>query len=346
MIKKKYTIKDIAQMAGVSKGTVDRVLHNRGKVSKDAFEKVDSILKNIDFKPNLHARNLKNNKIYSIAVLLPDPNIESFWNSANKGITAASNEFNPFGIQVKKYFYDPIDKFSFVEQSQKAIKSGPNVLIMVPTFLKESEEVLRICKNTNIFTILFNNQLNTLTDYVFIGQDLNQSGRVAANLMNRIIKENDTIAIVHINKEPHMEQKENGFKNYFKEHSGSKHVITTQTFKSNNELVFSKAVALFLKENPKTSAFYITNSKAYLFLNILQDLNKKDITIIGYDVLKENIKYLKEGKIDFLIHQKPYKQAYLCVANIAKHFLFGKNLPTLKFLPIDIITSENAHYHL
>ena len=36
---KKYTIKDIAQMAGVSKGTVDRVLHKRGKVSEDALKK-------------------------------------------------------------------------------------------------------------------------------------------------------------------------------------------------------------------------------------------------------------------------------------------------------------------
>ncbi|MEQ8422636.1 MAG: LacI family DNA-binding transcriptional regulator, partial [Arenibacter algicola] len=48
MIKEKYTIKDIAQMAGVSKGTVDRVLHKRGKVSKNAFEKVDKVLKEID----------------------------------------------------------------------------------------------------------------------------------------------------------------------------------------------------------------------------------------------------------------------------------------------------------
>ena len=36
-----YTIKDIAQMAGVSAGTVDRVLHNRGDVSQKSKEKVE-----------------------------------------------------------------------------------------------------------------------------------------------------------------------------------------------------------------------------------------------------------------------------------------------------------------
>ncbi|HEA21691.1 MAG TPA: LacI family DNA-binding transcriptional regulator [Pricia antarctica] len=43
MTTKKITIKDIAKLAGLSKGTINRVLHNRGKVSKKAHDKVDSI---------------------------------------------------------------------------------------------------------------------------------------------------------------------------------------------------------------------------------------------------------------------------------------------------------------
>lgn len=59
MTKKNYTIKDIAKMAGVSKGTVDRVLHKRGKVSESADAKVKRVLNEIDFQPNPIARNLK-----------------------------------------------------------------------------------------------------------------------------------------------------------------------------------------------------------------------------------------------------------------------------------------------
>lgn len=346
MNKKKHTIKDIAQMAGVSKGTVDRVLHKRGNVSKEAFQKVDRILKSIDFKPNLIARNLKKNKTYLIGTLLPDPNLDSFWIPARKGIINASKEFNPFGILVKEYFFDPKNKSSFWEQFQELIKSGPDVLIMVPIFLKEAEAVIKMCKEANILAIMFNNPINTIKDYVFIGQDLHQSGRVAAGLMERIIDKKDQIAIIHINKEPHMKLKENGFKEYLREHNSNDHVIISKIFRYADKLAFSKSVLLFLKENPETTAFYITNSKAHLFLNVLQNLNKKDITIIGYDVLNENIKYLKEGKIDFLIHQKPYRQAYLSVAYAAEHFLFAKDLPIFEFLPIDIITSENAEYYL
>ena len=37
-------------MAGVSAGTVDRVLHNRGEVSQSSREKVEAILTEIDYK--------------------------------------------------------------------------------------------------------------------------------------------------------------------------------------------------------------------------------------------------------------------------------------------------------
>lgn len=55
---KNYRIKDIAELSGVSTGTVDRILHERGKVSEDARKKVEKILKEIDYQPNLIARSL------------------------------------------------------------------------------------------------------------------------------------------------------------------------------------------------------------------------------------------------------------------------------------------------
>src|SRR5690606_6079298 len=127
-------------------------------------------------------------------------------------------------------------KSSFLEQAQKAIDSGPDVLIMVPIFLRESQEILKKCTNADILAIMFNNQPKTLKDYIFIGQDLNQSGRVAASLMNRIIGKKDKIAIVHINMEPHMQLKENGFRKFFEELGESEHIIISKTFDATKKL--------------------------------------------------------------------------------------------------------------
>lgn len=46
-----YTIKDIARMAGVSAGTVDRVLHNRGDVSPKSKAKVQKVLMRFIISP-------------------------------------------------------------------------------------------------------------------------------------------------------------------------------------------------------------------------------------------------------------------------------------------------------
>ena len=53
MDRKNYKIKDIAAMAGVSVGTVDRVLHNRGDVSEKSRKKVEQVLEKILYRPNL-----------------------------------------------------------------------------------------------------------------------------------------------------------------------------------------------------------------------------------------------------------------------------------------------------
>lgn len=54
----KIRIKDIAERAGVSVGTVDRVLHNRPNVSKPAREKVEEALKEMNYQPNVYALSL------------------------------------------------------------------------------------------------------------------------------------------------------------------------------------------------------------------------------------------------------------------------------------------------
>ena len=105
MKKKKYTIKDIAKLSGVSKGTVDRVLHKRGKVSQKALDAVNNILKEIDYQPNLIARNLKINKVYHICVLVPNPHEDPYWQACVDGINEAIAEFKSLGVIIETFFF-------------------------------------------------------------------------------------------------------------------------------------------------------------------------------------------------------------------------------------------------
>jgi len=342
---KKYTIKDVAKLAGVSKGTVDRVLHKRGKVSEKALKKVNKVLKELEFEPNPIARNLKNNKIYRICVLLPDSNIDPYWIPARNGIKSATKEFKPFGVLVDEYLYHPREKDSFMEIAKEAIDSKPDVMLMAPLFHNESIMIYKVCQEHNILMALFNNYIDSIDGELFIGQDLVQCGRIGANLIHKMVGGKSKIAIVHINKEPHMQLKENGFKNYFSEHSNIEHELITQCFNTGTQTDFEDELPRLLDTHKDIKAIFVTNSKAHRLVEELDKLNF-ECTVVGFDLLEKNIEYLKAGKIDFLLHQKPKRQAYLGVGYLAEYFLFGKSIPSQKLLPIDIITSENVKYHV
>ncbi|WP_341214740.1 LacI family DNA-binding transcriptional regulator [uncultured Wocania sp.] len=339
---KKYTIKDIAKLAGVSKGTVDRVIHKRGKVSQAALEKVTKLLEEIDYQPNLIARSLKNTKNYHICVIQPNPEIDPYWQPCIDGVNDAINEYKSFGITIDSYFFNHADTDSFFKVNEEVLKQLPDAVLITPVFHKESIEVIKKYNANNVIVSTINDplELNGITNYV--GQDLIQSGRIAARLMEMIVPRNRDILIVHLdevfNNSIHMQLKEKGFKNYLKHISNSNYKLKTYSLQQAD--LDEKLHDLLNKPNA-ISGIFVTTSKVYSVAKIVENFPDLNIKIIGYDLLDENIKYLKKGAIDFLINQNPKHQAYLCITQLAEYFLFDKKIPKQKLLPIDIVNSEN-----
>jgi len=339
---KKQTIKDIAELAGVSKGTVDRVIHKRGKVSKKAFEKVTKIIKEIDYNPNLLARSLKNTKQYHICVVLPDFKNDPFWESCRDGINDAIKEFKSFGVFIESYFFDLAESSSFLAVNKQVLELAPDAVLLTPLFYKETLEVVINYNAANILVSKFNNQLDINNTQNFVGQDLYKSGRIAASLMRSLTPKNSTILSVHIdediNNATHIQQKEKGFKSYFEE-VGSYNLIS---FSCNDPDIETNLTAL-VKTISNLSGVFVSTSKAY---KIAEIFDGKNIKIIGYDLIEKNILLLKKNVIDFLINQNPKKQVYLGLSILVEYFLFDKEIPKQSLLPIDIINAENVDTYL
>lgn len=348
---KKYTIRDIAQLAGVSKGTVDRVLHKRGKVSEIALKKVNQIIKEIDYKPNPIAKNLKNNKIYRLCVLLPSVVKDSYWEPCIEGIQEFENEFQNFGIRIEKYFFDSEGTASFSKTGIEIIETVPDALLMAPLFQKEAISIVEICNEKGIKTSIFNNYIES--DFInnFIGQDLYQSGRVGAKLLDMLLNKGH-IGIVHIDEDyhnaTHLQEKEKGFRSYFEDCNKSKYTISTIHLNhkdTNCSENFEDSILKFLDNNTDLNGLFVTISKAYTLVEILKK-RLNNIAIVGYDLVEKNIEYLKNDDIDFLIHQNPKQQVYIGLTHLAEYFLFDKEIPKQLLLPIDIVNSENIHGYL
>ena len=343
---KKYTIKDIAQMAGVSKGTVDRVLHNRGKVSPAALEKINEVLNVIDYEPNLIARNLKSTKVYRICVLLPDPAFDPYWLPCVNGIQDAIVEFKAYNVIIETHYFNPESTKSFLKVNETIIAQSPDAVLLTPLFHKETVEIIKQYDELGVMVNTFNNEVDSSSIKSFVGQHLHKSGRVAASLMNLILSEGQ-IAIIHIDESlknaVHMQEKEKGFRNYFEEKELNGFSITTLKLKNSN---IETKFASFLEENPDLAGIFITTSKAYQIASLLSSAKSKKITLIGYDLIEKNVNFLNQGLVHFLIHQNQKRQAYLGVSTLVEHFLFRKDIPETILLPIDIINVENASFYV
>src|SRR5688572_1125658 len=106
-------IKDIAKLVGVSVGTVDRVIHNRGEVSKESYEKIMAALETTGYKPNLIARTLGSNKTYRVGALIPNPQQDEYWKKSADGVQHALEEWGQYGVRIEPFYFDLYDKESF-----------------------------------------------------------------------------------------------------------------------------------------------------------------------------------------------------------------------------------------
>ena len=106
---KNIRILDIALKAGVSIGTVDRVIHQRGEVSEATREKILKIIQDFDYRPNILASSLASKKVTTFASLTPMAlDQDSFWSKPQIGINKAISQLKQFGVQVTAYRVRPL----------------------------------------------------------------------------------------------------------------------------------------------------------------------------------------------------------------------------------------------
>jgi LacI family transcriptional regulator len=348
--KKNIRIKDIARTAGVSVGTVDRVLHNRGRVSESALAKVMAVLNEIDYKPNLIARTLGANRTYRIAAVIPNPEQDPYWAQTNSGIQQAQLEWAAYGIVVEPFFFDLYDKTSFSKVAQVIHRERPDAILIAPIFYHEALSFFELCKTTDIPCVLFNTNIKEIHPLSFIGQNLYQSGRVAADLIGLGTKEPGILAVLHVHEDldnsVHLLEKERGFREYFQDKSHSGFEIKTLNLGNPEEKAFIESLESLLSDELLKGIFVTTSKSSFIVAQFLEKSGRKGLTFVGYDMLEENLRYLQSGVINFLIHQNPRRQASLGISLLANYLVFKKQIQETNLFPLEIITQYNLDSYL
>lgn len=350
MTTKNVRIKDIAIKAQVSTGTVDRVIHNRGRVSKEVRERVLNIITELKYEPNLMARALGSHKIYQIAALIPDDSYDSYWLAPKSGIEKAEKDLGQYGISVNQFVFNPYDVHSFIEQAEKVTISNPDGIFLAPIFYREVLPFFEKWQISKIPFVLFNTQIAEFNPLSYIGQDSYQSGLLAGNLIHYGQSQPCTVLIAHIDEEisnaAHLLKKEQGFRDYFSEKQLEKYTILKAELNRSDPGSFFGQLDCIVESNPGLAVIFVTTSKAHEIATYLEQRCIKHIRIIGYDLLPENIHFLNKGDISFLINQNPKGQGYWGIHELTDYLVFKKEVPALRYLPLDIVSKENLNYYI
>ncbi len=345
----KIRIKDIAEIASVSIGTVDRVIHNRGEVSEVTREKILKLLREYNYQPDIAARSLALKRHIQFAVVMPRVvNNHTFWELPQLGIQKALDSLDHDHVSIQRFYFDQLDRRGFNRMFEDFPFGELEGVLFAPVFKDESMAFLERCARESIPVVLFNSLLESPSVSSFVGQDAFQSGYVAARLIDYGLEQGKDVAIVNMSARKdhyaHIIEREKGFRAYFADEKNRlNHLITI-------DLNGAEDYSLKEKLNEICSSFdiaglFVTNSRVHKVARFLSETGREKVRLIGYDLLPENIELLKEKRIDFLLSQKPEEQAFLGLSSLYNLVVFNREPQERLWIPIDIITSENLPYY-
>ncbi len=341
-------IKDIAERAQVSIGTVDRVLHNRGEVAEETKTKILQIIKELNYHPNILASTLASKKSALFATFFPEPpSPDGYWNKPLIGIRKRVAELGQYGVQVKHFTFNQTEPESFALTAQKVLDINPDGIIFPPFFKKESERFIASLKESKIPFVFIDSEIKSAGQLGFIGQNSYQSGLVSGELLDLILP-GGNILVIHFAKEMdnqnHLVLREKGFYDWFAQNDPDTHQLFTKEISDTTDEKWMDSVVRFI-EKQQIRGIFVTNSKVYFVGRMISAYGLKGLKVIGHDLLKENVTCLKNGMVHFLICQQPEEQGYTALNKLFRHVVQKRTTARENYTSIDIVTKENVTYY-
>lgn len=343
---KKPTIKMVAEKAGVSRGTVDRVINNRSHVRPEVYEKVMSALEETGYLSprDTHQLNLspQGPKPPKLGVILPNWTGHFKWEILN-GIELATQELKEFQIKITVEECQTDIPEEIVEKIDLLLEGGIQGISLCAMDDPRIAEKIHILSEKKIPVVTYNSDLPDSDRICFIGQDYQKSGRIAAELVCKCIPEgSDILAVVgNLEFNGHRTRLQ-GFQNRMHEiNFPEDRIKVIETF--NDYQLTYKKVSDALTANPDIRAVYMANRSVSGCVKAAYDLGMAgQLRIICHDMSDRTKTFLQNNIIDFSISQDLFQQGYQPLICLYEYLQHEKIPPYLKLNNnISIICSQN-----
>ena len=343
-------IKDIAQMAGVSAGTVDRILHNRGNVSEASRTAVERVLAETGYRYNIHTSAVSLRKEYRIAIAIPTAVKGEYWDSVQSGIEHALDEYSDIRISREYAYYNQFDIYSCRASFESIAEGSPNAVIIGPTFVSETRSLCGELDRKGIPYAFVDSVIEGLNPALSFSCDQKACGRTVARLLHLTCPENSDFAILSSmrtgnGRSNNSLARKEGFTEYFMETCPGNAVMEAK-FSVPDPEESERNVLNFIRENPSVKGIAVMNSRGYIIADILKRTGMEGISIVCFDLTSNNVRCIRNGSISAVVCQRPELQGFHAVRGLLRYLLYNQeDERKTHSMPVDIVMAENLPYY-
>ncbi|HEX5483821.1 MAG TPA: LacI family DNA-binding transcriptional regulator [Terriglobia bacterium] len=336
-------ISEIARLANVSIGTVDRALHSRKGISEETRKRVLDIARSIGYTPNLVARTLSVGKAsIRIGVCIPRET-HLFYDQLRDGILDEVRRFEPLGVEM---LYHPVERLGVREAERLAglIESDVTALIITPGDPRRITPLIDAAakKGSKIVCVASDAPASARSTIVCVDPEV--GGTLAAELLGRFVAPGSQVAVITgmLQTEDHRRKTE-GFCGAFAHYCKGGQVVDVVEGHESDEETFQKCLELFEKF-PRLAGLYVNISICLPVCYALRARGlARKVRVVATDLFREMVPLFEREVIHASIYQRPYVQGQTAVRLLVEHFLHARKIPPTHYLTPAIVMRSNLH---
>lgn len=334
------TLKEIADLAGVHKSTVDKVIHNRPGVSDATRQKIRKLLDEYEYESNPLAKALNyQKKKMTVAVVLPTVDAQE---ELKQGIEIVRQDFNSFNVEVVYYempFSDAVEQARCLDQLSKKGVSG---VVLLPIENQIIADALMELEEEHIPVVIVNSDLGDVPHLCYVGQDMEQSGRVAARMIGLWMPDGGELCVVSSQNMRAVKQREHAFLGYLAKQRSNITVAEAVDIRETSEDAYRSTMEL-LERNPDVKALFITCGCVTDICRAVRDKGLAGkLTVVSYERYPEIVELVKNGEIACTLSGDLVNQGRLAMRLLFEYLIYDKK-PERKtfFTKNEILIREN-----
>ena len=232
----------------------------------------------------------------------------------------------------------------------EVLKQQPDGVVVVPSQLDITRKYTDIMHAQGIPFILLDSYMPDLRPLAFYGQDSFSSGYFAARMLMLFTPNEKEIMLMKQMRNGNVaskqqENRETGFRHYMHDHFPNVKIHEVNLSLDEKRENYHAILEKFFEQHPLVHHCITFNSKAHLVGEYLLKSNRRNIQIMGYDMVPKNVECVRQGSISFLIAQHAYQQGYACIDALFNAIILKKEVEPVNYMPIELLTKENIEFY-